>query len=114
MLALDWTDLPFYIKKNTDGTIGGQRKKSTDRFHLYMTAEIVQGTFSYNTGVNLTVKGEDRVEESCKLIQQARQQFTTKTILADEAYFSGRLIGWLDSQGLDFCIHTPLNNHLNE
>jgi len=50
MLALDWSDLPFYGRKNSGGTISDQRKKSTDRFHRYMTAEIFQGTFSYNTG----------------------------------------------------------------
>jgi len=101
-------------RKKTFGTIGDQRKKSTDRFHRYMTAEIVQGTNNYSTGVHLSIKGEDRVEESCKLIQQARQQFTIKTILADGAYFSGHFIGWLDTQEPDYCIRAPLNSHLKK
>jgi len=42
------------------------------------------------------------------------QQFTVHSVLADGAYFSGRFTGWLDSQGLDFCIRTPLNSHLKK
>lgn len=114
ILALDWHDDPFYGDKNTPGTVGGKRKASTSRFYRFMTAELVKGTFSYNTGLHPSVKGEDRARESMKLVEHARRHFPVKIVVADAGFFSGRFLAMLQAAGLDYYIRASLNTYLKD
>ena len=112
VLAVDEHLIPWYTKKN-QYTKGGRRKKGTNTFEGYITAQVVSGRTHPTVAGYQIASGEPQSHYLGGLIENARRAGVgIKTMLLDRGFASVLNMLEMESQDVKFVMPLPGNDKL--
>jgi hypothetical protein len=102
-LAIDLHYRPYYGRKATPGTIGGQRKDGTKQFWAYATCVVLLQGLRLSVGLVPVVKGQTLAELVAGLLTQAAQAGVRPAwLLLDRGFYAADVVHWLQQQRIAF------------
>jgi len=111
VLAIDYTDLPFYGDKNTVMIVGKEYKDGTSYGYRFATVNIVESGIRF-TLLALPFGPFDTQEEILiKLLNFARKRVKIRLVVADKEFFSSGTMKLFNRLGIKFIF--PCTNYSN-
>jgi hypothetical protein len=106
-VALDRHDVPYYGAKGTPHTLGGPKKRGTNRFFSYATAVAVHRGQRWCLGL-AALADADAERAVLALVEQLRRRgLRVRCLLLDRGFFSGHVVRALQARGLPFVLGVP-------
>lgn len=105
VVALDLHYSPFYGKRGTRGTVGGQKKQGTQRFYAYATAELVHRRHRYTVGL-VALQGKFKPHEvvAALLAQLEARGLRLRGVVLDSGFDSGEVLLLLQERRLAYTV----------
>jgi hypothetical protein len=111
LVAIDTHGVGFYGRRNTPGTVGGQRKNGTRRYFLYATAVVVERGQRYTLALAAVESGRPMDALVPLLDQIAAAGIKVRKLLLDKGFFAAEVFDLLATRRLPYIAAVPHRRH---